>query len=119
MLTSKTILIVQLEARERRKVRLGESDPTETGVTGSREDLILTTPETGTPPGGDVLRGREVRGVLVPSEGPRREVRRAEILLRLVCKEDKPVSKLVILASPPEWEARIRSSPEEPDLEIH
>ena len=40
------------------------------------------------------------------------------MLLRLACKEDKPVSKLVILASPPVWEARVRTSPEEPDLEI-
>ena len=45
-------------------------------------------------------------------------MRRVEILLRLACKEDKPVSKLVILASPREWEARMRTSPEEPDLEI-
>ena len=40
------------------------------------------------------------------------------MLLRLACKEDKPVSKLVILASPPVWEARVSTSPEEPDLEI-
>ena len=33
--------------------------------------------------------------------------------MRLVCKEDKPVSRLEILASPPEWEARRISSPEE------
>ena len=38
--------------------------------------------------------------------------------MRLVCKEDRPVSRLVILASPPEWEARRISSPEETDFEL-
>ena len=45
-------------------------------------------------------------------------MRREDKLVRLVCKEDRPVSRLIILASPPEWEARRISSPEETDFEL-
>ena len=101
-LSKRPIFIVRLEARERKKDRLGEGEIVTPTNWGHRQ----VRPHMNYPWNRHASHRKAYPGVersrcLGPREGPRREVERGYMLTRLACKEDKPVSKLEFLASPP------------------
>ena len=101
-LSKQPIFIVRLEARERKKDRLGEGEIVTPTNWGHRQ----VRPHMNYPWNRHASHRKAYPGVersrcLGPREGPRREVERGYMLTRLACKEDKPVSKLEFLASPP------------------